>query len=88
MRKVNALLEFGQFDTHVARALGPTCAATLGEAYAALDRTFDAGYGDSVKRAFNASNLIGTPLGTTDVCCWVSIPGPLSLLYNCHLIAI
>ena len=63
---VNALLDFPQFDTHVDGALGDACAAALAAAYGAIDTAFDDGRGDAIKAQFNATNLIGTPLGDTD----------------------
>ena len=67
---VNALLDFPQFDTQIARALsspdGAACPTALHLAFRAIDRAFAAGDGAKVKALFNASNLIGTPLGDTD----------------------
>ena len=63
---VNALLDFPAFDTHVDHAVGDACSAALAAAYEALDASFDAGDGASVKALFNATNLIGTPQGDTD----------------------
>lgn len=47
-------------------ALGTECAAKLAAAYEAIDAAFDSGEGARVKTLFNATNLIGTPLGDTD----------------------
>ena len=63
---VNAILDFPQFDEHVAAAIGPDCAAALSAAYAAVDRAFDAGRGAALKKQFNASNLVGTTMGDSD----------------------
>ena len=63
---VNAIPDFTRFDAHVADAIGEPCAAALRAAQAAIDAKFDAGEGDQVKRLFNASNLVRTPLGDED----------------------
>lgn len=63
---VNAILDFPQFDEHVSGAIGTTCANAMSAAYAAVDRAFVAGDGNSVKILFNASNLIGTTMGDSD----------------------
>lgn len=67
---VNSIVNFPEFDSHVAGALGrphgPACATALHSAMAALDRSFAAGAGDKVKALWNATNLIGTPHGDTD----------------------
>ena len=63
---VNAIANFPEFDAHVAAAAGAECAAALRAAQAAIDAAFADGKGDALKAQFNASNLIGTPLGDTD----------------------
>ena len=63
---VNAIVDFTRFDSHVAQAIGAPCATALRAAQASIDAAFDAGGGDRLKRLFNASNLIGTPMGDSD----------------------
>lgn len=67
---VNTILDFYQFDAHVDQALlspdGQECSELLGNATAAMERLFASGRKDDVKRLFNASNLIGTPMGDND----------------------
>ena len=63
---VNAIVDFPQFDEHVAAAVGPACASALSAAYAAVDRALDAGQASALKAQFNASNLDGTRFGDSD----------------------
>jgi len=57
---VDARWDFPEFDEHVAGAID--CADALRNATAAMERKFQAGEGDEVLLAFNASNLIGATL--------------------------
>jgi len=66
---VNAILNFTEFDTVIAQATShpdTECSGRLHAAFAAVDRAFFAGHNDTIKKQFNASNLVGTPNGDTD----------------------
>lgn len=67
---VDAKLDMWEFDDQIAKAYsspdGDACPNALHAVMEAMERKFDAGQGDDVKKLFDASNLIGTPQGDND----------------------
>jgi hypothetical protein len=66
---VNAIYEFVEFDEVIAEAINTpddACAGTLRDIQSEIDTYFTNGDGDSMKKLFNATDLIGTKHGDAD----------------------